>query len=29
MIDYLCPDLTNEQTIEANATYELLFDPRC
>ena len=24
MIDYSCPDLTNEQTIEANATYELL-----
>ena len=24
MIDYLCPHLTNEQTIEANATYELI-----
>ena len=24
MIDYLCPDRTNEQTIEANETYELL-----
>ena len=25
MIDYLCPDLTNEQTVEANETQELLF----
>ena len=24
MIDYFCPDLTKEQTIEANETYELL-----
>ena len=25
MIDYFCPDLTKEQTSEANETYELLF----
>ena len=24
MIDYFCPDLTKEQPIEANETYELL-----